>query len=183
MTKKISTFFLSTIATLIFANALSPTSLAASEESFIQEAAVEKKFISWEEFNQDTLTLAQELKQHGPWNGIIAIARGGLVPAAILAQALEIKVIDTLCTSSYEDSTQTKTSAPIVLNTAEEKPGRWLIVDDLVDTGHTAKIAKDLFPSATVVCVYAKPKGEPFTTFYAKKMPQSTWVVFPWEKD
>ncbi len=57
--------------------------------------------IAWEELHRNARALAWRLLDHGPWKGIIAITRGGLVPAAIIARELDIRLIDTICISSY----------------------------------------------------------------------------------
>jgi xanthine phosphoribosyltransferase len=137
--------------------------------------------ITWEQFYSDTQELGGKLMTLGPWDGIIGVARGGLVPATIIAHILGIRSIDTVCISSYSDETKAKDMDLEILTTIEKKHGKWLVVDDLVDTGHTAKVVKDLVPSAFISCVYAKPQGEPFIDIFAKSIPQSTWIVFPWE--
>ena len=58
--------------------------------------------IAWEELHRNARALAWRLLDHGPWKGIIAITRGGLVPAAIIARELDIRLIDTICISSYD---------------------------------------------------------------------------------
>ncbi len=58
--------------------------------------------ISWEELHRNARALAWRLLDQGPWKGIIAITRGGLVPAAIIARELDIRLIDTICISSYD---------------------------------------------------------------------------------
>jgi xanthine phosphoribosyltransferase len=146
------------------------------------EDAPRKVFLSWEEFHRDTRALAETLRARGPWDGIIAVARGGLVPAAIVANILGIRSIDTMCISSYSDATKAKDMDLEVLRSVGEKEGRWLVIDDLVDTGETAKMVRRLVPSASIACVYAKPAGQPHTDFFVTNFEQHTWIVFPWEE-
>ncbi len=143
----------------------------------------QKQFITWDQFHEDTLALVEEIKKQGPWDGIVAITRGGLIPAGILSHALNIKIIDTLGISSYDEETNIKTSKFKILKKARAKEGKWLIVDDLVDTGDTADIVKEMIPDGFFVAIYAKPKGEHSANLFGKKIPQDIWVVFPWEKD
>ncbi|MFA7553442.1 MAG: xanthine phosphoribosyltransferase [Spongiibacteraceae bacterium] len=139
-------------------------------------------FLSWEDLHRDTRNLAQQLidLHQGaiPWQGIIAIARGGLIPAAILARELNLRVIDTLCIASYDHNQQ---GEPDVLKSIEGTGTGYLLVDDLVDTGITAKIAKQLLPEAFFVTLYAKPAGTPMTELFIKQFPQDTWLHFPWD--
>ncbi len=141
-----------------------------------------KMILSWEEFHRDTKALAEMLRERGPWDGIIAVARGGLVPAAIIAHALGIRSIDTVCIASYHDETHAKTMDLEVLQDIASKPGRWIVVDDLVDTGETAKIVRRQVPSAFIACVYAKPLGQECTDIFFRPVEQKTWIVFPWEE-
>ena len=48
--------------------------------------------VSWEELHRHSKALAWRLVEMGPWTGIVAISRGGLVPAAIVARELELAV-------------------------------------------------------------------------------------------
>ena len=57
--------------------------------------------VSWEELHRTSKALAWRLLELGPFEGIVAVTRGGLVPAAIVARELEIRLIETACISSY----------------------------------------------------------------------------------
>lgn len=134
-------------------------------------------FLSWDELHRDTRLLAKELLG-GSWKGIIGIARGGLVPAAILARELDLRLIDTLCIASYDHDQQGDIS---VLKNIDGDGDGYLLVDDLVDTGTTAKVAQQLLPKATFVCLYAKPAGKALTQTFIQEFPQDTWLHFPWD--
>ena len=64
------------------------------------------RLINWEEFHRDAKNLAQRLLALGPWTGVVALTRGGLVPTAIIARELDIRAVDTLCISSYAGQVQ-----------------------------------------------------------------------------
>jgi hypothetical protein len=64
--------------------------------------------VSWEELHRTSKALAWRLLELGPFDGLIAVTRGGLVPAAIVARELEIRLIDTACISSYAGSERGK---------------------------------------------------------------------------
>ena len=121
--------------------------------------------VSWDQFHRDARALAWRLASSGPFNAIVAITRGGLVPAAIVARELEVRVIETVSIASYHDyKTQgglkvLKTIAPDVSNL--DDGAKILIVDDLVDTGATAKLVREMLPKAHFATVYAKPFGTP----------------------
>ncbi len=134
-------------------------------------------FLSWDELHRDTRKLASQLTFQN-WQGIIGIARGGLIPAAILARELNIRLMDTLCISSYQHDQQGELS---VLKKVDGNGEGYLLVDDLVDTGGTAKAALDMLPKATLVTVYAKPQAKQLASFYARDFEQETWIHFPWD--
>lgn len=147
----------------------------------ISDARYQKDFIvSWAELHRDARALAWKLLERGPWKGIIAITRGGLVPAAIVARELELRLVDTICITSYDEQAQ---KDPSVLKGFEGKGDGegYLIIDDLVDTGSTAKIVRDLVPNAHFATVYAKPAGKPMVDTYITEVSQDTWIRFPWD--
>src|SRR5215468_8098216 len=61
--------------------------------------------VTWDELHRHARALAWRLLDLGPWRGIIAITRGGLVPAAIVARELDVRLVDTICVASYDDAT------------------------------------------------------------------------------
>ncbi len=134
--------------------------------------------VSWDMLHRDTRELAARLIEPGPWKGIIAITRGGLVPAAILARELDIRLIDTICVTSYEKQQQGELN---VLKGVEGDGEGFLLVDDLVDTGKTAKVVREMLPKAHFVTIYAKPEGLPLVDDCITEVSQDTWIQFPWD--
>ena len=138
--------------------------------------------VSWEELHRTSKALAWRLLELGPFEGIVAVTRGGLVPAAIVARELEIRLIETACISSYDGSDQgdlhVLKDAPCAGNGAG-----WLIVDDLVDTGETAKALRNMMPVAHFATVYAKPAGRPLVDTFVTEVSQDTWIFFPWDME
>ncbi len=60
------------------------------------EPANRKTFpVTWDELHRHARALAWRLLDLGPWQGIVAVTRGGLVPAAIVARELDIRLVDT----------------------------------------------------------------------------------------
>ena len=141
--------------------------------------------VSWQELHRDAKALAWRLMNGGPWKGIVAVTRGGLVPAAIVARELDLRVIDTVSVKTYDHMTMG--SAKLLKGPAGElrsdEHGRWLIVDDLVDTGATAKVVRELLPGAHFATVYAKPAGRPLVDTYVTEVSQDTWIMFPWDTE
>ncbi|MDI3468172.1 MAG: Xanthine-guanine phosphoribosyltransferase [Pseudolabrys sp.] len=140
--------------------------------------------VSWDQFHRDSRALAWRLHESGPFDSIVCITRGGLVPAAIVARELNTRTIETVCVASYHDYKNQgeirliKEVAPAIVATG----GRGvLIVDDLVDTGKTAKVVRQILPQAHFATVYAKPLGRPMVDTFVTEVSQDTWIYFPWD--
>lgn len=134
--------------------------------------------VSWEQLHRDCRALSWRLLELGPFKGIYCITRGGLVPAAILARELDVHLIDTVCVSSYNWKEQ---GCACVLKDISCDGDGWLLVDDLVDTGRTAKLVREMLPKAHFATVYAKPEGRPLVDTYITEVSQDTWILFPWD--
>jgi xanthine phosphoribosyltransferase len=141
--------------------------------------------ISWVELHRDSRYLAEILHQKGPWNGIIAVTRGGLVPAALVARELDIRLVDTVCVTSY-DAIEAGAAANAqgevrVLKSVPGDGAGFLLIDDLVDTGRTARVVRELLPKAYFATLYAKPAGRPVIDLCIKEFKQEKWIHFPWD--
>ncbi len=157
-------------------------------EAAVAQAQAQKAFpVSWDQFHRDARALAWRLSGAGPFEAIVCVTRGGLVPAAIVSRELEIRLIETVCVASYHEY-KTQGSLSVLKNVADSivKIGGGggqgvLIVDDLVDTGKTAKIVRDILPKAHFATVYAKPMGRPMVDTFITEVSQDTWIYFPWD--
>jgi xanthine phosphoribosyltransferase len=142
--------------------------------------------VSWDQFHRDARALAWRLADAGPFEAMVCITRGGLVAAAIVARELGIRLIETVCVSSYNHTTQAepqllKSVASAVAAIGGGRGKGVLIVDDLVDTGKTMRIVRELLPEAHVATVYAKPLGRPMVDTFITEVSQDTWIFFPWD--
>jgi xanthine phosphoribosyltransferase len=140
--------------------------------------------VSWEELHRQGKALAWRLLELGPWEGIIAVTRGGLVPAAIVARELDVRLLETACIVGYRAEISSGVMPePKILkmpDTIGDGSG-WLVIDDLVDTGRTAEILRQHFPKAHVAALYAKPQGKPQVDTFITEVSQDTWIYFPWD--
>ena len=143
--------------------------------------------VSWDQFHRDARALAWRLAAAGPFQAIICIPRGGLVPAAIVARELDVRLIESVCIASYHDYTSQgelqvlKDIAPSIKALGDGTGRGVLVVDDLTDTGKTAKIVRDMLPNAHFATVYAKPAGRPIVDTFVTEVSQDTWIYFPWD--
>ena len=137
--------------------------------------------VPWEQLQRDCRALAWKLLDiRKDWSRLVAVARGGLVPAAIIARELDIHLVDTVCISSYTIREQ-KNASILTRPDLAGVDDSWLIIDDLVDTGKTAQIVRDMFVGAHFATVYAKPEGRPMVDTFVTEVSQDTWVLFPWD--
>lgn len=152
----------------------------------------EKGFhISWDQIHRDARALAWRLDGKGPnegaWKAVVAITRGGMAPAMIVARELDIRVVDTISVKSYHSgggAADQRREAEVLKSPADDimADGEGiLIVDDLVDSGKTLELVRELYPKAHFATVYAKPKGEPQVDTFITGVSQDTWIFFPWD--
>ena len=141
--------------------------------------------ISWVELHRDARYLSEILHGKSLWKGIIAVTRGGLVPAALVARELDIRLVDTICVTSYGSgegggAEQVQGSVKVLKGVTGNGDG-YLLIDDLVDTGRTAQAVRKLLPKAYFACLYAKPAGRPIVDTFVKEFKQTKWIHFPWD--
>ena len=147
----------------------------------------EKGFhISWDQIHRDSRALAWRLQGYGPdngaWRAVVAITRGGMAPAMIVSRELDIRIVDTISIKSYDH--QTRSEAKVLKAPDAELMGDGtgiLIVDDLVDSGKTLEVVRQMYPNAHFATVYAKPKGRPQVDTFITEVSQDTWIFFPWD--
>lgn len=147
----------------------------------------EKGFhVSWDQIHRDTRALAWRLDGQGPdngaWKAVVAITRGGMAPAMIAARELDIRTVDTISVKSYDH--QNQTDAQVLKSPSMDLCGDGtgiLVIDDLVDSGKTLEVVRDLLPKAHFATVYAKPKGRPMVDTFITEVSQDTWIFFPWD--
>ena len=142
--------------------------------------------VSWDQFHRDARALAWRLAEKGPFEAIVCITRGGLVPAAIVARELGVRHIETVCVASYDHTKQgdlkvIKEIGPSIRGIGNGSGKGVLVVDDLTDTGKTAKVIREMLPKAHFATVYAKPAGVPTIDTFITEVSQDTWIYFPWD--
>lgn len=152
----------------------------------------EKGFhVSWDQMHRDSRALAWRLDGKGPddgaWRAVVAITRGGMAPAMIVARELDIRTVDTISVKSYHSGggkADQRREAEVLKSPDAELMGDGtgvLIIDDLVDSGKTLELVRTLYPHAHFATVYAKPLGEPQVDTFITGVSQDTWIFFPWD--
>jgi xanthine phosphoribosyltransferase len=142
--------------------------------------------VSWDQFHRDARALAWRLSSAGPFHAVVAVTRGGLVPAAIVARELGIRIVETVSVASYDYDKQGEVAVLKAVSadfSGKAQGSGILIVDDLVDTGATAKVVREMLPKAHFATVYAKPSGRPLVDTFVTEVSQDTWIYLPWDMD
>ena len=143
--------------------------------------------VTWDQFHRDSRALAWRLTGLGPFDAVVAIARGGLVPATIVARELNIRVVESVSVKSYDHQNQGNVRVLKAIDAGilamAKGGGKVLIVDDLVDTGATARVVREMLPGAHFATVYAKPMGREMVDTFITEVSQDTWIYFPWDLD
>ena len=138
--------------------------------------------VTWDQLHRDSRALAWRLLDRAPWRGIVAITRGGLIPAAVVARELECRIVETVSVVTYDEEIRGEPQVVKAPVAAGDGDG-WLILDDLVDTGATARVVRALLPRAHFATVYAKPAGKPLVDTFVTEVSQDTWILFPWDTE
>lgn len=146
----------------------------------------EREVLSWARFGEATRELSRRIVADGfEPEVVVAIARGGLLPAGAIAYGLGVKNCGALNVEFYT-GIGTVLTAPEVLPPALDLAylggRRVLVVDDVADSGHTLKLAIELLDGEGAdvrsVTIYTKP-GSVVTPDYAWRETPN-WIDFPW---
>jgi xanthine phosphoribosyltransferase len=138
--------------------------------------------IGWEQLHRDARTLAGLLLRHGPFQGIVAISRGGLIPAAIVARELDLRLVESVSVVTYQDEALGRPMVVKSPDAAGDGAG-FLVIDDLSDTGSTARAVRAVLPRAHFACLYVKPEGRDVAHTSVSEVDQETWILFPWDTE
>lgn len=137
-------------------------------------------FVSWDEIQTLCTQLAHDIIARGyRREKMVAITRGGLFPAGLLARELNIKRIETIGIVTYDG--MTAGTAQQIKEAHVEFLKDALVIDDLVDTGTTLDFLRPLTSDCIFATIFAKPQGKPKVDLFAREVPQESWIRFPWD--
>ena len=147
--------------------------------------------LSWAAVESACRSLAEDIRTQNAgdkFGCIVAIAKGGLIPAVLVNDFLGYNIpIYSVHVSSYhsEDRRQSEITFRTQLAADYAMAGTALIIDDIADSGETMKaipVCRDHPNNCFKAVLVTKPRGEPFVNAYSILVPQDWWVIFPWEK-
>lgn len=140
--------------------------------------------LTWPQIEEASSDLARQIRSHCgdelENHLIIAVARGGLIPATMLSYELKIPIS---CVVYPNKESGLYRFGVDRSKKYEDKKYKALVVDDIADTGRTLKGIQGYLRARTVVSLVAKPLGAPFCTCVWMKCAQNIWVDFPWAPD
>jgi uncharacterized protein len=152
----------------------------------LTDSTSRREVLDWGEFGLACRELALQVADNGyrP-NIVLAVARGGLLPAAAIAYALGVKNVFTLNVEFYTGVDQRldfPVMLPPLLNTVDIAGAKVLVADDVADTGATLKLVTDFCAEhvADVRCavLYEKPQSVVKCEYVWRRT--SLWINFPW---
>lgn len=148
-----------------------------------------KEILTWDTFGAASRELAEQIaRSHFNPEIVIAVARGGLLPAGSLAYALGLKLADAINVEFYTDVHETLPD-PVLLEPLLDvdaiRDKRLLVVDDVADSGRTLALVLELLNAqcreARSAVLYAKSASVVEPDYVWKRTDQ--WIVFPWSAE
>jgi len=161
---------------------------------------VKQHKLGWKAIHHACSHLAEAIKKDIEVDTIIAVARGGLIPASILNLYLKPESMYVFGVSSYKD-TERQNNITCYQQLPPKFPTIYnrtiLVVDDLVDSGRTfnytkqeLKYLKQHCPSSNArrlkrriytAAPYIKDHVKDKPDYYTTTFPEDAWLVFPWD--
>ena len=140
--------------------------------------------VSWDQFHRDARALAWRLSAAGPFEALVAITRGGLVPAAIVSRELELRMIETVCIASYHDyNTQGGLQVLKTHRRAVSKSARRQILVDRRSGRHRQDRQVGARNAAQGPFRHRlRQAARPAAGRHLRhRVSQDTWIYFPWD--
>jgi hypoxanthine phosphoribosyltransferase len=154
------------------------------------------RHLTWGDIEAHTARIARAAEKGGSPQAVVAVLRGGMVPAAMVAHHLGVRNVRTVdVTHTVDDSTDAaKTARPVARNTASlgDLSGLdVLVVDDVAGTGDTLAAVVRLVEGAGAARVRTAVLVVNEVNWTGRRLPNEVvtcigetvrgWVVFPWE--
>ena len=144
---------------------------------------MEKRLISWRDLGLLTKALVDKVKKGERPDVVVGIARGGLIPAMVIADRLRAP-LDIINIKSYRAlgvKGVLKVYDVMYEDVADKKV---LIVDDVADTGETflfvsEHMMKKGAKSVMLASIFLKPWSRVRPNYFVEETDE--WIVFPWE--
>ena len=156
----------------------------------------DRETLTWQGFGDASRALTQSIVDSG-WMPelIVAIARGGLLPAGAISYAIGVKAMGTMNVEFYTGVGQALTEPqllPPLMDVSAMDGKRVLVVDDVADSGSTLKMVMDMINAhglsldghttvkaeARSAVIYKKPRSVIEPDYMWRETDK--WINFPW---
>jgi xanthine phosphoribosyltransferase len=136
--------------------------------------------LTWQDVEEDLKKLRNILYpvMRNEINGIIAIARGGLIPATIFSYMSDVRNVKTVQVKGYEHTARKEKHTYTCEISVQDSGAGWLIMDDVLDTGMTIDLVRRSFPKAIPVALCSKAIDA--FCYCPRTIEDDIWVRFPW---
>jgi uncharacterized protein len=145
------------------------------------------ELISWQDFQRLACKLAGVIADDGfDVELIVAIARGGLVPARVIADYLGVMNVASFRIEHYRGSERTPRAMLRNPLSAEIAGRRVLLVDDVSDSGETFEVGlrhlRECLPDAEIrtATLHHKITSRYVPDYFAAKVIKWRWITYPW---
>jgi possible xanthine phosphoribosyltransferase len=170
-------------------------SMRASGTQAASGQAEDRENLTWQGFGDACRQIAEQIADSG-WmpDLIVAIARGGMLPAGAISYALGVKANGAINVEFYTGVGKTMLEPEILepyMDISSLEGKRVLIVDDVADSGKTLKLIMDLIAKeglsmgsdsakvdARSATIYLKPTSVIKPDYVFKQTDK--WINFPW---
>lgn len=136
----------------------------------------EKVFLSWSDVHGGIDAMVKQCPGPGVVR-VIGVARGGLIPAVLLAHRLNVRRVEAINVYA-RNRDGSALEVPVVQGfPPPNNEPRTVVVEDIVDTGRTLTVLRQVYPDLPVLALVSRrPEVRG-----AIPVPPGAWVVFPWE--
>lgn len=143
-----------------------------------------KHYISWEEIQNWSNIIAEKIATDCAdisQMTLVAVSRGGLVPAQLIAYKLNIRDIRVMKLISYDNENKRGETKDISTDRLFDGDDVYFI-DDLADSGETVRYLRSRFPQARQCTLITKDCCNENPDLTAVNLPGDAWLVFPWDE-
>lgn len=157
------------------------------------EGPMRHEVITWEDVDKLIDVLVPQLKSVGPFDGIIMITRGGVIPGGMLAEALDNTHLLTAAVDFPAKAASAGLMAwPAFLQFPDDSllaNRRLLIVDDVWGSGRTSIAVRERVQSAGARAFTCVLHYNPYRSLFTRAKPDfygaitDVYIVYPWETD
>lgn len=150
-------------------------------------------YVSWDEYHRLVEKLALIIHESGwTFDAIVCLARGGMRIGDVMSRLFDRPLGVLFCSSYREGGGMTRSELTIGEHLASARPlpgPRWLLADDLVDSGETlVQVMPQIrarFPQAEEIrsaVIWRKGQSVAEPDYYVEHLPTNPWIHQPFEE-